>query len=157
MKQSLSEEPWLLPLVRPVRCTKVFSIVLTIGLTKLLPQLFDPCPQMSCITWRLVLKEKGAMNSAKSDALRLQPYSVDWPVLPLSAVWNRRCCLQVLGFTPLHTPLREATRHVVEMLTPNAAERRYRPIPTRHPSTIASLQRIAFEPNPALLLATRLG
>ena len=35
MKESLSEEPWLLLLARPARCIKVFSIVLITGLTKL--------------------------------------------------------------------------------------------------------------------------
>ena len=65
MEESLSEEPWLLLLARPVRCTWVFLIVLITGLTKLLLRPFDPSQRTNCISSLLALSEKGVISKAK--------------------------------------------------------------------------------------------
>ena len=69
MEESLSEEPWLLPLARPVRFASVFSIVLITGLTKLLLRPLGLFRRTSYISSLLALSEKGVISKVMILAL----------------------------------------------------------------------------------------
>ena len=56
----------------------------------------------------------------------------------------------ILGFLPQDAPLRDATGDIVMVLDSHPTERSHRSDPATNPLGLA-LERVTFEPNPALL------